>query len=101
MFPFLFLLDVNILSRNRPALSSFRDESFKKPLYSSHLCFACSAQVQGSNDYCDKVVGGYNTTVLMVADPGSFTGSAEAKYYIQNLEASSPPCLPVSAIASI
>lgn len=33
-------------------------------------------------------MGGYNTTVLMVADPGNFTGSAEAKYYIQNLEVS-------------
>lgn len=45
-----------------------------------------SGQVQASEDYCNKVIGGYNTTVLMVADPGSFTGSAEAKYYIQNLE---------------
>ncbi len=46
----------------------------------------CSGQIQGSAEYCDKIIGGYNTTVLMVADPGSFTGSAEAIYYIQNLE---------------
>lgn len=46
----------------------------------------CSGQTQSSADYCDSMVGGYNTTVLMVADPGDFTGSAEAKYYLQNLE---------------
>ena len=48
----------------------------------------CRAQAPASTDYCDKTVGGYNTTVLMVADPGDFTGSAEAKYYIANLEVS-------------
>ena len=46
----------------------------------------CRAQIQGSTAQCDTLVGGYNTTVLMVADPGSFTGSAEAEYYIANLE---------------
>ena len=40
----------------------------------------------GTKEYCHGIMGGYNTTVLMVADPGNFTGSAEAKYYIQNLE---------------
>lgn len=52
----------------------------------SYKSLACSGQIQASAEYCDKILGGYNTTVLMVADPGSFTGSAEAKYYIQNLE---------------
>ena len=47
------------------------------------------AQMTSSNQQCMSLLGGYNTTILMVADPGSFSGTAEAKYYIANLEASS------------
>lgn len=45
-----------------------------------------SGQSKTDDATCSKLVGGYNTTVLMVADPGDFSGSAEAKYYLQNLE---------------
>jgi hypothetical protein len=62
---------------------------------SSHLLFehyytfqksCCSGQSKADDATCTSLVGGYNTTVLMVADPGDFTGSAEAKYYNENLE---------------
>ena len=47
---------------------------------------SCSAQAKFDDATCTSLVGGYNTTVLMVADPGDFSGSAEAKYYNENLE---------------
>lgn len=56
------------------------------------LQFSSRAQNPASPEYCDRMLGGYNTTVLMVADPGDFTGSAEAKYYIANLEVHSHSC---------
>lgn len=48
--------------------------------------FRSQVRAQSTTQSCEDLVGGYNTTVLMVADPGSFSGSAEAKYYLANLE---------------
>lgn len=46
----------------------------------------CRAQMHASHEECISLLGGYNVTILMVADPGDASGTAEAKYYIENLE---------------
>ncbi|MEW5317715.1 MAG: hypothetical protein WDW38_008994 [Sanguina aurantia] len=48
------------------------------------ILLACASTASAAEN-CAKIFGGNSVTVLMVADPGSFSGNAEGKHFLASL----------------